>query len=427
MVRVVAHIDSPILHKLAHVTPSQLMALEPSLNDAFAHSMVSSLSLIFSGSHAPLPNARIKFEVEGGSGVQDMPLSENSGLKYDSVKNKLTTYIVDDLPLQKDLFKRSFVGNPDLEDSESQVGLANALNISGFEANDDFFVVHESDDHILSHPRTNQKHMVLFARDEKKGWRHHLISTVENAWQTVVTILHKSGIAIRRLIETLVSKIRWDDISHSTAFLSLFYRKLAPLSLFGIDLAKDIYMESLNNFTRYSDRSFKKAMKKLGVKDLSFASSSKLAKGSAQAQFVKTYKDMESMEADANTFMLQDRIVNSLPNVVMDQEGKSLVESIIKVCQDAGHDIGKAFDMDEFQSFSMPKLKFGPNTSFANMGLSKIVNLLRSAFLGVEHVTGHLLGSLMQIVPLYWNMALKFMIMPLKIPFLHDFWAKKFG
>jgi hypothetical protein len=111
----------------------------------------------------------------------------------------------------------------------------------------------------------------------------------------------------------------------------------------------------------------------------------------------------------------------------MDQEGKSLVESIIKVCQDAGHDIGKAFDMDEFQSFSMPKLKFGPNTSFANMGLSKIVNLLRSAFLGVEHVTGHLLGSLMQIVPLYWNMALKFMIMPLKIPFLHDFWAKKFG
>ena len=419
MVRVVAHIDSPILHKLAHVTPLQLMALEPSLNDAFAHSMVSSLSFIFSGSHAPLPNARIKFEVEGGSGVQDKPLSEHSGLKYDSVKNKLTTYIVDDLPLQKDLFKRSFVGNPDLEDSESQVGLANALNISGFEANDDFFVVHESDHHILSHPRTNQKHMVLFARDEKKGWRHHLISTVENAWQTVVTILHKSGIAISRLIETLVSKIRWDDISHSTAFLSLFLRKLGTLSLKGFDMARDIFGETLKNIANNTDDLIQKAIRKMGVNNINFQQSLK-----AESQFSNITNDPT---LDANTAMIHDRFVNNIKQISMDYSNKTVLERLYKVCREAGDSVKNSFDYHELNKINTNSVKLPSLNHLMKLNLAKALQYLRNFLLTAEHVGGNLFAALMQFVPFYWNLALSFMNLPLKIPFLYDFWSKRFG
>jgi len=266
--------------------------------------------------------------------------------------------------------------------------------------------------------------MVLFARDENKGWTHQLLSTVEHAWQAVVAMFRKVGIAIRHVLEKISSKIHWDDISHTTAFLSLFYKKLAPLSQYGIDLAKDIYFDALKNVSNVSDRVVRKTMTKFGVRDLNFENSYQWARNASESKD----SDLGKVDANANTMMIQDRIFNNLANMTMGRATKVLFENLIKVAQGAAEDLSNAFKSDNLKNFAIPNLDFEPGTTFFKMGISKILNYLRSLLMGSIPVLGHLFGVLMQTIPLYWNMALSFMMFPVqRIPFLSTFWATHIG
>jgi hypothetical protein len=422
--RIVAHIDASIIHKLSRLCPSLLTLIASSLDVDLASSMASSTRYIFLGSHAPSPhpNARIKYEVLGDSGVQDKPLMQEGGLEYDSDNNQLTTYAVDVNDGSAHIFKRSFMFNR-MDDSESQIGLAKAMNVSDYTGEDDLFVAYESDSHVVSHPQGNKDQVVLFARDEKKGWTHHLMETVEHAWQAVVVMFRKVGISIRHLLERIASKIPWDDISHTTAFLSLFYKKLAPISQFGIDLAKDIYFDALKNVSSVSDRVLRKTMNKLGVKDLNFGNSYQGALNSSESA-----SSAKKEEADANTMMIHDRIFNNLANITMGRATKVLFENLVNVGMGAAEDLANAFQSDHLKNFAIPKLDFEPGSSFFKMGIAKIFNLLRSLLLGSIPVLGHLFGALMQTIPLYWNMALSFMMFPFqRMPFFGEFWATHIG
>lgn len=394
------------------------MSIESSLSDAMASSMASSIGYMFSGSHAPSPNDRIKHEIFGTSKVQHRPFTEQTGLKYDSVKNQVTTYLVDADPSSTHVFKRSFMGKAELEDSESQVGLAQSMNVSEYGGIDDFYVGYESEHHVLSHPRENKQQMVLFARDEKKSWSHQLMETVEHVWKAVVAMLRKVGIAMRRALDWLSSKIPWDDISHTTAFLSLFYKKLGTLSLNGFDMARDLFRSTLKNATTYTQNNlFKNVIENLGAHNISYEQSMKYTD-----RFSNITNDLST---DANTAMIQDRVVNNLQHITIDYANKSIMDRLVKVCHEAGSSVRDAFNISEINKLNSLNTDLPNYNSLMKANLGAVLKFMRNLAVTSEHVAGNLFASIMQFVPFYWNLALEFMNVPINVRFLYDFWTKK--
>jgi hypothetical protein len=170
--RVVAHIDAAIIHKLSQISPTLLKSISGSLDDSLASSMSSSIGYIFSGSHAPSanPSARIKYEVFGDSAAPENPLNTQRSLEYDSNNNRITTYVANLNLGTNHVFKRSFLGNKiDETEHESQVGLANAMNVSGYAGEDDFFVAYESEHHVLILEKNRNKWFCLHGTRKKVG------------------------------------------------------------------------------------------------------------------------------------------------------------------------------------------------------------------------------------------------------------------
>jgi hypothetical protein len=165
-------------------------------------------------------------------------------------------------------------------------------------------------------------------------------------------------------------------------------------------------------------------MTKFGVRDLNFENSYQWARNASESKD----SDLGKVDANANTMMIQDRIFNNLANMTMGRATKVLFENLIKVAQGAAEDLSNAFKSDNLKNFAIPNLDFEPGTTFFKMGISKILNYLRSLLMGSIPVLGHLFGVLMQTIPLYWNMALSFMMFPVqRIPFLSTFWATHIG
>ena len=418
--RIVAHIDASIIHKLSRLCPSLLTLIASSLDVDLASSMASSTRYIFLGSHAPSPHpsARIKYEVLGDSGVQDKPLMQEGGLEYDSDNNQLTTYAVDVNDGSAHIFKRSFMFNR-LDDSESQIGLAKAMNVSDYTGEDDLFVVYESDSHVVSHPQGNKDQVVLFARDEKKGWTHHLMETVEHAWQAIVVMFRKVGISIRHLLERIASKIPWDDISHTTAFLSLFYRKLGTLSLNGFDMARSLFRGTLRNITSNTDNMFENVIDNLGEKNITWSSLMKDSKNFGNST--------SEPSVDANTAMVHDRVINNIQHITIDYSNKGVLERLFKICSEAGSSVKDAFDINELKQLRMDRIGYPRYNSLLKSTMGMGLSFLRNLLVTFEHVASNLFASIMQFVPLYWNLALEFMNLPLKVPYLYDFWTMNVG
>jgi hypothetical protein len=261
--------------------------------------------------------------------------------------------------------------------------------------------------------------MVLFARDEKKGWTHQLLSTVEHAWKAVVSMFRRVGVAIRHVLEKMTSKIHWDDISHTTAFLSLFYRKLGTLSLNGFDNARSLFRGTLQNLTMNTDNMFQNVIDNLGQGNITW---SKLMKGSNNLA-----NSSSELATDANTVMVHDRMINNMQHVTIDYSNVGVLERLVKICNEAGSSVKDAFDIKKLNQLHMDRVRYPRYESLVKSNLGMGLNFLRKLLVTFEHVAGNLFASIMQFVPFYWNLALEFMNLPIKVPYLYDFWMKHVG
>jgi hypothetical protein len=421
-------------HKLSKVHSEQLLALNPALSHHQAFTAAESISLLMSLSQGSFPVKKSKAE----HSLLAREVQNDLGLSYDPVKNQLSTYLIylPTSPSSTFLTKR-FVNASQLHSLiqkrsiESNLSLENMpIRLPTGLVKRNTFVLQNSLDFITLTTRnatTGQSGVLLYTRstDAEQSWSHFLIHTVEEAWLAVCRIFKKLGIALHKVYEAFLDFIRWKEITHTVSFLALFYRKLAPLSLFGLNIVRKKYLESLQIMKKKTDKTFLHTLKKLGVSNLNYDSAFSKAH-QVKNETLGTDELSSPFDADAKTHFIHDRIVNNMPQIEYDIENKTLFERMGDILKEGATSITESVDRDALKNIFANKLAFKSGTSLAKMGLAKLMNLLRSLTLGSEQVLGNLYAAFMQLVPIYWNIAESIMMLPLKIPFVYEWLKAKF-
>jgi hypothetical protein len=181
------------------------------------------------------------------------------------------------------------------------------------------------------------------------------------------------------------------------------------------------------NATKSTDEFFMQRLENLGVSNLNFESSQAKAFQFKNGTKGPAEESVGPIEADAKTLLIHDRIVNNIPNISMNSEGKGIFERLVETLEKGGSSLVDALDVHELKKLMPHHLEFHSTASIKKMGLAKMVNILRSVALGSEQLFGNVFAALMQLVPVYWNLAEAIMMFPLKIPFVYDWWSRKFG
>jgi hypothetical protein len=437
--RVVAHIDADVHTKISKLSKAQLEKMHQEVSSERAQDASDTIGHLMSGFSESYPSgassdylSHDRHHVLKRNLVVDQ--GQSSNLAYEEKMNYVGTYLISlpsfiNLEKEHDFFKRSLPMRDILRkrmlNQPNSAFFSNAAKLElGNHTNLDIMALDRSEKEFAL--GTTDKEVILFTRQQDDHpWKEKLVNSVETAWRAVVRVLKKIGLTIKAVYNALVNSVSWEDISHTVAFLSLFYRKLAPLSLHGMDLIREKYLEMYHNFTDSTDDFFMRSLKNFGVDDLTFEKGRNIAmKLGNKTDHMGQRKGM--LEADAKTLFLHDRIVNNIPNISVNSKEKSLFERLGKIMQEGASSLRDAVDLDDFVDKAPLHLKFKSHTSVAKMGLAKMINLMRSFVLGTEQFVGNVYAALIQLVPIYWNLAETIMLSPIKIPFVYDFWTKKF-
>ena len=210
--RTVAHVDADIHHKLANITPEQVMEMQPSLGESSAKKIsktVANLMSLSPGAMPDQPTNRDHHQILARS-VYNHGSNEHPGLIYDPVKNHVSTYLVSSMDWSKiPIFKRSFQQNrPNImegvpsDDSTAEVlNILNSSDISlqslGLKKRDLSLMspIDESTGLATFQAKRSSK-IVLFTRNEHQ-WRHRMVETMEDAWASVIMIFEKIEVSFK--------------------------------------------------------------------------------------------------------------------------------------------------------------------------------------------------------------------------------------
>jgi hypothetical protein len=242
----------------------------------------------------------------------------------------------------------------------------------------------------------------------------------------------------------------FNDILNTQMYLSTYYRLLAPLGFRGIDIAQRRYREMLSNMTTGTHHLFNDIVQKHYGHDITLDSlgplsakpyvnntltgvvfppfmhhnhSSTVNNGLGDATSVYT--------SDARTHMVIDRIVNNIRHIqVLDSsthnKNNSVVMRFAYINQQMGSALSEAFNDDLFKNAAPHIINFTKDANVLDKGLVGIVNLIRTFMTLSEQVLGHALEAIIHLLPHYWNLATGITMLPLKIPFVYEWYTEKF-
>jgi hypothetical protein len=179
----------------------------------------------------------------------------------------------------------------------------------------------------------------------------------------------------------------------------------------------------LKNITDESDEYFTRQIEKLGIADLTME---KMKKTKIWKNDTEIKDENWQGKLDAKTIMVQDRVINNLPNLSLDPSNRTLAERLTATLKDAASSLLDAIDFEELKKAYPHHLAYKTKKSLLNMGLAEILNLARSLTIATESIAGNVYAAILQFIPLFWNTALTMFTMPIKIPFLERFWHEKF-
>ena len=246
------------------------------------------------------------------------------------------------------------------------------------------------------------------SRIYKRG--NHVFTTLEEAWTSFVKFVGKMGLIISKFVNTLVSLFKWNEISPTVQFLSIYYRQLAALSVHGLDIARSKYLDLLHNVSSQTNDYFAHKLDKLGVTATPFDS-------------FFDQKEDKKVIMNGQTAMIQDRVLNYLPEM---KGNASLFQKLTKVFKTAANSLETAVDIEEWKRIIQNPLLFGNQTlSFQQKGYAHLLNSARILTVGTEHIVGNIYASLLEFQPLYWALAQSFLMTPIHVPFLTEFWNEK--
>ena len=216
---------------------------------------------------------------------------------------------------------------------------------------------------------------------------------------------------------------------------------MAPLGIRGLEIVKYRYRNMLTNITDKTQTLFEDTTSKLGAKDQTLAEMRQNAdilskKAMTLNPDMSTYiarngtesadhLDGNPMDADARTHFLHDRIVNNLNNAAIDASNSTSWQRIILLAKDAAKALEQAVSKDVILTAHLHTLQFVKGTNFASMSIAKLLNFIRSIMVFTEQVGGHALEAIINILPMYWNLAVALMLSPIKIPWIYNFWTKR--
>jgi hypothetical protein len=120
-------------------------------------------------------------------------------------------------------------------------------------------------------------------------------------------------------------------------------------------------------------------------------------------------------------------MVNNMQHMAIDYSNVGVLERLFKICNEAGSSVKDAFDMKKLNQLRMNRVEYPHYNSLLKSTMGRGLNFMRKLLVTSEHVAGNLFSSIMQFVPFYWNLALEFMNLPIKVPYLYDFWMKHVG
>ena len=451
----VAHIDSDAHHALGMVTVKDLMEINSNLSTGAAEQVSKAISFFSSLSKSyKMDRSLTKRNV-------DSPFS------YDPTRNLVHSYLVNhpttDVNLNRFIMPKSSVSRR-ISPLDKRFALESAWwsKAQGHPSlRKRSFNVAAKDD--------KSKWAVLYGRDvsvvvedEDRGFIHSVVTTVEDSWNVLLSVLRRVGISIsvlpfschltcplilmivvQRLFDKIRSAFAFDDILRTNQFLGTFYRLLAPLGIRGMDLLKRNYKESLANITDNTQSLFEDVISSLGGKDISLEKMRENAAHNADTVMRKGTVRLPShlsvngtdmvipgirdpLDADAKTHFLHDRIVNNLDAAALDLGNSTTWTRIQKLAGEAANSLASVASRDTMMAAHMHTLKFVSKTNLASISLVQILNFVRSLAVFSEQVSGKLLESFLNFLPLYWNLATALMMLPLKIPFIYGLWTKKF-
>ena len=220
-----------------------------------------------------------------------------------------------------------------------------------------------------------------------------------------------------------------DDIRRTNQFLSIFYRALAPLGVRGFEIIKQNYKQGLKDSANSSQYLFEKSIESLGGKDITLMGLKEKALQEANElkESQPSFPDpTDATNGDAQSNYLHDRFLNNMDSAIMDVSNSGLFTRLVNVCVDIVKGLLKSINPANVWKAHAHSIKFASKTTLASMTLAQLLNYMRSLIVFAEEVVGHLVEAVINLLPLYWNLALQIMLTPIYIPFIYGLWSQKF-
>jgi hypothetical protein len=238
------------------------------------------------------------------------------------------------------------------------------------------------------------------------------------------------------------------DILNTQMYLSTYYRLLAPLGFRGIDIAQRRYRGMLSNLTLDTHRLFDDVVRKHYGHDITLDKLEELAThpyvnntltGVVFPPFMhRNHSETVGLDegtsmytSDARSHMIIDRIVNNIRHIhITDPETSNKNNSVVMrfafINQQMASALAEAFNEDMFKNIAPHMFSFTKDANVLDRGIVGIVNLIRTFMTLSEQVLGHVFETIIHLLPHYWNLATGLTFLPLKIPFVYEWYTEKF-
>ena len=135
--------------------------------------------------------------------------------------------------------------------------------------------------------------------------------------------------------------------------------------------------------------------------------------------------------SDGRTHMMMDRIVNNIKHISfvetsVNNRNNSVFVRFAHLAKEMAKALTERLPMSILDEAAPHLLQFAKDANILDKGIAHILNLVRAVISTSEVVLGHVVEALSYLLPIYWNLATAIITLPIKIPFVYEWYTQRF-